>query len=194
MLPEHEQRRQRGLSCCVACGLEALMGHARPARHRWSTAASVVASAARRRARLSKLLLTASRCTRRGWVDAARARAQMAVWAVVLRTMRPGGAHGPCPAGLTSVEHRSKRGGFRRTSTSTPVQAAAHRLASRWTRRGRVDAARARAQMAVVGCRAACHAAWRRSWAVPDCPHIGGHRQQACWLQLITHVHAWACC
>ena len=61
----------------------------------------------------------------RGCVDAARARAKMASWAVVLRGMRRGGARGPCPAGLTSVEHRSKRGGFRRTSTSTPLQAAA---------------------------------------------------------------------
>ena len=59
-------------------------------------------------------------------MDGARARAEMAARAVVLRTMRRGGAHGPCPAGLTSVEHRSKRGGFRRTSTSTPPPAAAH--------------------------------------------------------------------
>ena len=47
---EHEHRVQRGLSCCVPCGLEALMGHARPAWHRCGTAVSVVALAAGRRA------------------------------------------------------------------------------------------------------------------------------------------------
>ena len=55
-----------------------------------------------------------------------RWRAEMAAWAVVLRAMQPGGARGPCPAGLTSVEHRSKRGGFSRASTCAPLQAAAH--------------------------------------------------------------------
>ena len=52
--------------------------------------------------------------------------AETAAWAVVLRGMRPGGAHGPCPAGLTSVEYLSKRGGFSCASTSMPLQAAAH--------------------------------------------------------------------
>ena len=55
---------------------------------------------------------------------------EMAVWAVVLRTMGPGGAHGPCPAGLTAVAHRSKRGGGSCTSTSTPHRAAAHGIAT----------------------------------------------------------------
>ena len=188
MVPEHEQRWQRGLSCCVPCGVEALMGHARPARHRWSTAVSVVASAAHPRARRSELLLTASRRSRRGWADAARARAKSAAWAVVLRAMRPGGARGPCPPGLASVEYRSKRGGFSRASTSTPLQAAAHGFSK--PHRGWARCRQSTSTDGSVGCRAACHAAWRRSWAMPGRPDIGGVPQQAWWLQLRLHKHA----
>ena len=180
----------------------------------------------------------------RGCVDAARARAKMAPWAVALRGMRPGGAHGPCPAGLTSVEYRSKRGGFSCASTSTPLQAAAHgfsmhvsglgarcysttsQMAScavalrtmrpaaahgpypasltlmecRSERGGFSRASTSTPLQAAahgfstdasglggccqstatdgsVGCGGARHAAWRRSWAVPGRPDIGGAPQ-----------------
>ena len=176
MPPEHEQRWHLGLSCFVPCGLEALVGHARPARRRWSTAVSVVASDARPQARPHKLLLTASRRTRRGLGGCCQSTSRDgSAGCVVLRTMRPGGARGPCPAGLTSVEHSSKRGGCRRTSTSTRQHAAAHGFS--------MDAAwlsgccQCFAGDGSVGCRAACHAAWRRSWAMPGQPDIGGAPQ-----------------
>ena len=172
MLPEHGRGWQRGLMRCAPCGVEALVGHARPARHRWSTLVSVVASAAHPRARLSKPLHSASRWTRRGRVDAARARPQMAAWADEVCTTRPGGAHGPCPAGLTSVEYLSKRGGFSCASTSTPLQAAAHGFSMDASGLG--GCCRSMTRDVSVGCRAARHAAWRRSWAMPGRPDIGG--------------------
>ena len=148
----------------------------------------MVASAAHPRACLSKLLHTASRWARRGCVDAARARPRMAAWAGVVCTMRPGGAHGPCPAGLTSVEYRSKRGGFSCASTSTPLQAAAHGFSMHASGLG--GCCQSTSPDGSVGCRAACHAAWRRSRAMHGRPDIGGVPQQAWWLQLRVDVHA----
>ena len=126
MLPEHGHRWQHGMRRSVPCGLEALARHAQPACHRWSTLVSVVASAAHPRAHLSKPLHSASRWTRRGRVDAARARPPMAAWADVLHAMRLRGTHRLCVASLASVECCGWRGCFSCASTSTPLQAAAH--------------------------------------------------------------------
>ena len=151
--------------CACGCASEATTltaelhrcqtGWAQPAWHRCSTAVSVVASEAHPRAHLSKLLLTASRWTRQGCVDAARAQVESAAWAAVLHAMRCGGACTPCPAGLASVEYHSKCGGFSRASTTTPLQAAAHGFSMHTSVLG--GCWQGTATDGSVGCRAARH-------------------------------------
>ena len=86
-----------------------------------------------------------------------------------------GGARRPCPAGLPSVEYLSKRGGFSCTSTSTPLQAAAHGFSMHVSGLG--GCCQSTTTDGSVGCRAACHAAWRRSWAMHRRPDISGVTQ-----------------
>ena len=160
---------------CMPRGVEAVHGRARLSCHRWITAASVMASATHPRAHLSTLL-TASRCTRRGWVDGAVARWYMARTSGALHATRRGGAPWSCPTVLPSVDHGCKRDGFSYTPTCAP-QHTAYGLSMHTSWLGGWCCS-----AIVYGqdewC-AACHAVWRRTMVMPDCPAIGGPRLQA---------------
>ena len=69
---QREARRPGRVMRCLPAGLQALLGHARLPCHRWSTAASVQASAAHRRVhRLYELLMRLSMPASYPHVDAA---------------------------------------------------------------------------------------------------------------------------